>query len=308
MTTSDSARRDGDTWDLASSVGATATMVAAGRAMATRDPRHLIDDPFAEPLVRAVGIDFFVKMIDGEVEASPFGDSTPERVQAMINGMAMRTKFFDDYLNTVSSSGIRQAVILASGLDSRAYRLPWPTGTVVYEIDQPEVVEFKTRVLADLGAQPTAERRTVGIDLREDWPTALQAAGFDPARPTAWLAEGLLIYLPPEAQDRLFDTITGLSAPGSAVATEYVPGIMDFDADKAREMASNLRERGLDLDMPSLVYAGPRSHVMEYLDTKGWAVTGVPGAELFRRNGLVRPDREGYDPLGEIVYVSATLG
>ena len=308
MASTDSARRDGDTWDLASSVGATATMVAAGRAMATRDPRHLIDDPFAEPLVRAVGIDFFVKMIDGEVEASPFGDSTPERVQAMINGMAMRTKFFDDYLNTVSSGGIRQAVILASGLDSRAYRLPWPTGTVVYEIDQPEVVEFKTRVLADLGAQPTAERRTVGIDLREDWPTALQAAGFDPARPTAWLAEGLLIYLPPEAQDRLFDTITGLSAPGSAVATEYVPGIMDFDADKAREMASNLRERGLDLDMPSLVYAGPRSHVMEYLDTKGWAVTGVPGAELFRRNGLVRPDREGYDPLGDIVYVNATLG
>ena len=198
-------------------------------------------------------------------------------------------------------------VILASGLDSRAYRLPWPAGTVVYEIDQPKVVEFKTRVLADLGAQPTAERRAVGIDLREDWPSALKAAGFDPTAPTAWLAEGLLIYLPPDAQDRLFDTITGLSAPGSAVATEYVPGIMDFDADKAREMASNLRDRGLDLDMPSLVYAGPRSHVMEYLDATGWTVTGVPGGELFRRNGLVRPDREGYDLLGEIVYVSAML-
>ncbi len=304
MASTDSARRDGDTWDLASSVGATATMVAAGRAMATRDPRHLIDDPFAEPLVRAVGIDFFVKMIDGEVEASPFGDSAPERVEAMINGMAMRTKFFDEFF--VNSSAIRQAVILASGLDSRAYRLPWPAGTVVYEIDQPKVVEFKTRALADLGAQPTAERRTVGIDLREDWPTALKAAGFDPAARTAWLAEGLLIYLPPDAQDRLFDTITGLSAPGSALATEYVPGIMDFDADKAREMASNLRDRGLDLDMPSLVYAGPRSHVMEYLQAKGWAVTGVPGEELFRRNGLSRPDREDYDPLGEIVYVSAT--
>ncbi|HEY5151125.1 MAG TPA: class I SAM-dependent methyltransferase [Mycobacterium sp.] len=327
MASTDSIRRDGDTWDLASSVGATATMVAAGRAMATRDARHLIDDPFAEPLVRAVGIDFFVKMIDGEVEASPFGDSTPERVETMINGMAMRTKFFDDYFlgaagpatsgggaagpatsgEAVSTGGIRQAVILASGLDSRAYRLPWPAGTVVYEIDQPKVVEFKTRVLADLGAQPTAERRTVGIDLREDWPSALKAAGFDPAAPTAWLAEGLLIYLPSDAQDRLFDTITGLSAPGSAVATEYVPGIMDFDAEKAREMASNLRERGLDLDMPSLVYAGPRSHVMEYLEAKGWAVTGVPGGELFRRNGLVRPDRDGYDPLGEIVYVSARL-
>ena len=304
MASTDSARRDGDTWDLASGVGATATMVAAGRAMATRDPRHLIDDPFAELLVRAVGIDFFVKMIDGEVEASPFGDSAPERVEAMINGMAMRTKFFDEFF--VNSSAIRQAVILASGLDSRAYRLPWPAGTVVYEIDQPKVVEFKTRALADLGAQPTAERRTVGIDLREDWPTALKAAGFDPAARTAWLAEGLLIYLPPDAQDRLFDTITGLSAPGSALATEYVPGIMDFDADKAREMASNLRDRGLDLDMPSLVYAGPRSHVMEYLQAKGWAVTGVPGEELFRRNGLSRPDREDYDPLGEIIYVSAT--
>jgi methyltransferase (TIGR00027 family) len=308
MANTDSARHDCDTWDLASSVGATATMVAAGRAMATRDPRHLIDDPYAEPLVRAVGIDFFVKMIDGEVEPSPFGDSTPERVEAMINGMAMRTKFFDEYFVTACTGGIRQAVILASGLDSRAYRLPWPPGTVVSEIDQPKVVEFKTRVLTDLGAQPTAERRTVGIDLREDWPSAVKAAGFDPAAPTAWLAEGLLIYLPPDAQDRLFDTITGLSAPGSAVATEYVPGIMDFDADKAREMASNLRERGLDLDMPSLVYAGPRSHVMEYLQSTGWTVTGVPGGELFRRNGLVRPDREDYDPLGEIVYVTATLG
>lgn len=307
MASTDSTRRDGDTWDLASSVGATATMIAAGRAMATRDPRHLIDDPFAEPLVRAVGIEFFVKMIDGEVEASPFGDSTPERVEAMINGMAMRTKFFDEYFVRATDGGIRQAVILAVGLDSRAYRLAWPTGTVVYEIDQPKVVEFKTRVLARLGAQPAAERRTVGIDLREDWPSALTAAGFDPTAPTAWLAEGLLIYLPPEAQDRLFDTITSLSAPGSAVATEYVPGIMDFDADKAREMSSNLRDRGLDLDMPSLVYAGPRSHVMEYLETKGWAVTGMPGGELFRRNGLVRPARDGYDPLGEIVYVSATL-
>jgi len=177
MARTDSARRDGDTWDLASSVGATATMVAAGRAMATRDPRHLIDDPFAEPLVRAVGIDFFVKMIDGEVEASPFGDNAPERVEAMINGMAMRTKFFDDYFvgaarpatsGEAATGGIRQAVILAAGLDSRAYRLPWPSGTVVYEIDQPKVVEFKTGVLADLGAQPKAERRTVGIDLRED--------------------------------------------------------------------------------------------------------------------------------------------
>ena len=301
------ARTDDDSWDPASSVGATATMVAAGRAMATKDPRRLINDPFAEPLVRAVGIDFFVAMLDGTLDTSAFPDASPERVEAMIAGMAMRTKFFDDYF-TVTAADVRQAVILASGLDSRAFRLPWPAGTVVYEIDQPAVIDFKNRVLNDLGAQPTAQRRTVGIDLRGDWPAALRDAGFDASAPTAWLAEGLLIYLPPEAQDRLFDTITSLSVPGSTVATEYVPGIMEFDFEKARERTAMMRERGLDVDMPSLIYAGPRSHVMEYLRSKGWQVTGVPRDELLTRNGLQPPDRSDFKPLGEIVYVSAVLG
>lgn len=301
------ARTDDDSWDPASSVGATATMVAAGRAMATKDPRRLINDPFAEPLVRAVGIDFFVAMLDDTLGTSAFPDASPERVEAMIAGMAMRTKFFDDYFTT-TAAGVRQAVILASGLDSRAFRLAWPPGTVVYEIDQPAVIDFKNRVLGDLGAQPTAERRTVGIDLRGDWPAALRDAGFDPGAPTAWLAEGLLIYLPPDAQDRLFDTITALSVPGSTMATEYAPGIIEFDFEKARDRAALMRERGLDIDMASLIYPGPRSHVMEYLRAKGWQVTGVPRDELLTRNGLQPPDRSDFNPLGDIVYVSAVLG
>ena len=301
------ARSDRDNWDLASSVGVTATMVAAGRAMATKDPRHLIDDQFAEPLVRAVGIEFFVKMMDGNLDTSQFDNIAPDRVAAMITGMAMRTRFFDDYFASACEiGGIRQAVILASGLDSRAYRLPWPAGAVVYELDQPAVIDFKIGVLATLGAQPTAQHRTVGIDLREDWPTALTAAGFNPAVPTAWLAEGLLIYLPADAQDRLFDTITDLSAPGSAVATEYAPGIIDFDDAKAREMAANMRARGLDISMPDLVYPGPRNSAIDYLGAQGWLVTGVPRDELFRRNNLTPPDRGDHDALGEIVYVSAT--
>jgi len=298
-------RTDDDDWDLTAGVGVTATMVAAARAMATRDDRRLIDDPFAEPLVRAVGLSFFVDMLDGRVDTSAFGDGGPERVQAMIAGMAMRTRFFDDYVTSATANGIRQAVILAAGLDSRAYRLTWPPGTVVYEVDQPAVVEFKTTAMAELGAEPTATRRTVGVDLREDWPAALRAAGFDPSAPTAWLAEGLLIYLPPEAQDRLLDTITGLSAPGSAVATEYVPGLSDFDGARAREMSAALRERGLDLDMSGLIYPGPRNNVMDYLRAAGWTVSGVPDADLFTRSGLEPPDRGDYDPLGEIVYVSA---
>jgi methyltransferase (TIGR00027 family) len=220
--------------------------------------------------------------------------------------MAVRTRFFDEYFVGATAGGIRQAVILASGLDSRAYRLGWPSGSVVYEIDQPAVIAFKSTTMARLDAQPTATLRTVGIDLRGDWPAALRAAGFDPSAPTAWLAEGLLIYLPPEAQDRLLDTVTGLSAPGSTLATEYVPGIVDFDAGPAREMAANLREQGLDLDMPALIYSGPRNNVMDYLRSGGWQVTGEPGGDLLTRHGLPLPDSADYDPLGEIVYLSAT--
>ncbi|MGD1240684.1 class I SAM-dependent methyltransferase [Mycobacterium seoulense] len=300
-------RAHDDEWDLASSVGATATMVAAGRAMATKDPRGLIHDPFAEPLVRAVGVDFFTKMMDGELDLDAIENVSLVRMQAMVDGMAVRTKYFDDYFVKATEGGIRQVVILASGLDSRAYRLPWPVGTVVYEIDQPRVIEFKTATLAGIPAEPTATRRTVPIDLRADWPAALKAAGFDTTAPTAWLAEGLLIYLPPEAQDRLFDNITALSAPGSTIATEFVPGIVEFDADKVREMSGSFREHGVDIDMASLVYAGERNHVVDYLRSKRWDVEGTTRTELFRRQGIEAPAPENDDPLGEIIFISGGL-
>jgi methyltransferase (TIGR00027 family) len=300
------ARAEGDSWDVASSVGATAAMVAAGRAVASRDPRGLIDDPFAAPLVRAVGIEFFTKIVDGDFDIASLDESSGAEIQARIDEMALRTRFFDDYFISSTAGGIRQVVILASGLDSRAYRLPWPDGTVVFEIDQPEVIEFKTSTLAGIGAEPTAQRRTVAIDLREDWPGALRAAGFDSEAPTAWCAEGLLIYLPPEAQDRLFDNVTALSAAGSTVATEYVPGILNFDADKARAATAQMREYGLDLDMPSLVYHGDRNHVMDYLTSLGWQMTGLPRADLFAKHGVPMVEHDN-DPLGEIVYVSGVF-
>ncbi|MUM34600.1 class I SAM-dependent methyltransferase, partial [Mycolicibacterium sp. CBMA 361] len=194
------ARTDTDTWDLASSVGATATMVAAARALASKEAEPLIQDPYADPLVRAVGVEFFIKLLDGQIDLS--GD-VGTATTMMTTLMAVRTKFFDDFFmaavggdsaEVATSSEIRQAVILASGLDSRAYRLDWPAGTVVYEIDQPDVIAAKTGTMAQIGAAPTSDRRAVAIDLREDWPAALQAAGFDPSAPTAWIAEGLLIY------------------------------------------------------------------------------------------------------------------
>ena len=300
-------RTHDDEWDLASSVGATATFVATGRALASRDPHGLINDPFAEPLVRAVGVEFFVKMLDGEIDLAAIENASPERMQAMINGMAVRTKYFDDYFLNATRDGVRQAVILASGLDSRAFRLPWPSDTVVYELDQPQVIEFKTATLAGIGAEPTATRRTIAIDLRQDWPTALKAAGLDTSAPTAWLAEGLLIHLPPEAQDQLFDNITELSAPGSKIATEFVPGIVDFDAERMREATSSFREHGVDVDLTSLVYAGERNHVVDYLTSKGWDVEGVTRTDLLERHNLDVLALENDDPLGEIIFISGGL-
>jgi methyltransferase (TIGR00027 family) len=188
------ARTDNDSWDLASSVGATATAVAASRAVASQGPDALLDDPFAEPLVRAVGLDEFVKVVNGE----SFDEDDPAmNRRAMREQIAVRTRFFDGFFTAASEAGIRQAVILAAGLDTRAYRLSWPANTDVYEIDQPEVLAFKTATLDGLGAAPTAQRKTVAVDLRDDWPSALRAAGFDSTQPTAWIAEGLLPYLPP---------------------------------------------------------------------------------------------------------------
>ncbi|WP_081287968.1 class I SAM-dependent methyltransferase [Mycobacterium asiaticum] len=296
-------RTDDDDWDLTSGVGVTATIVAAGRAMATKDPRGLIKDPFAEPLVRAVGLDMFTKLMDGDLDMSTIARVAPTVARAMVDGNAVRTKYFDDYFRNAIDLGLRQVVILAAGLDARAYRLPWPTGTVVYEIDQPQVLQFKTTTLADLGVEPTATQRVVPIDLRADWLAALQAAGFDSTAPTAWLAEGLLIYLKPDSQDRLFDDITALSAPGSMVATEFVTGIVGFDAERAHTISNPFRDHGIDVDLASLVYTGQRNHVLDYLGAKGWQLEGVPLAELFRRSGLRVPAPEDDDT----IFISGRL-
>src|SRR4051794_11083926 len=307
------ARTDNDTWDLASSVGATATMVAGARAMASRGDDALINDPFAEPLVRAVGVDFFTRLVTGELRPEDL-DSASDSVglQRMTDSMAVRTKFFDEFFLSATGAGVRQAVILASGLDSRAYRLAWPAGTTVYEIDQPDVIEFKSRTLADLGAEPTARRRTVAMDLRYDWPSALIEEGFDPNQPTAWSAEGLLGYLPPDAQDRLLDTITDLSAPGSHVAVESVPNIDPADHEKAIERMQSASERwrdhGFDLDFANLVYLGDRNEAATYLGDHGWQLSRRGVKELFAANGLPPlPDDEEAGTFGELQYVSGVL-
>ena len=297
------ARTDNDTWDLASSVGATATAVAASRAMASQNPDALLNDPWADPLVRAVGIDTFVKLIDGEIGHT---DDPLLNRRAMNEQIAVRTRFFDDFFVHAAESGIRQAVILASGLDTRAYRLPWPADTKVFEIDQPEVIAFKTRTLADLGAEPTAERTTVAIDLREDWPAALVEAGFDPKLPTAWSAEGLLVYLPPDAQDRLFDNIAGLSAPGSRIATEHMD-LRNVPADWADRLTERSRRIGSNINLAELFYSGDRNPAADYLKDHGWHIDIQTTSQIYAANGFELPDDELASFGDGSGYLTATL-
>lgn len=304
-------RTDNDTWDLASSVGATATMVAAARALATSAEQPLIDDPYADPLVRAVGVDFFTRLVSGELRPQDLDDSETAGMQRMADNMAVRTKFFDDFFLDTARAGVRQAVILASGLDARAYRLDWPDGVVVYEIDQPAVIDFKSTTLADLGAAPTAERRTVAVDLRHDWPSALIDAGFDPARPSAWSAEGLLGYLPPDAQDRLLDTITELSAPGSWIAVESVPRVdpdlHEKTVERMRTTSQRWQQHGFNLDFAELVYLGDRNEAATYLEERGWQMTRRSVRELLVANGLPPLDDQDAADFGELEYVSGRL-
>lgn len=287
--TTNSLRSEGDSWDLASGVGATATAVAASRALATRS--GLINDRWAEPLVRAVGEQHFLDILDGK-----------SQVEWMAGGMAVRTIYFDSFLTDATAAGIRQVVILATGLDARAYRLPWPDGTVVYEIDQAGVLDLKVATLRALDAAPTADVRNIAADLRDDWPAVLRANGFDTTQPTAWIAEGLLMYLPAQAQDRLFDDITALSPPRSMLATEFVPTMDAFTSDDGR-----WKKYGFSDDLASLVYSGERSHVIEYLQERGWEVSGSLVEELFEAYGIEYTDTEVSEKFEGFQYISATL-
>ena len=298
------ARSDGDTWDLASSVGATATMVAAQRVLAHRE--RLIDDPHAEPLVRAVGVEFIDRMLDGEFNFEDVDPVFTARLAA--EGMAVRTRWFDQMFLDAAGSGVRQAVILAAGLDARAYRLPWPDGTTVYEVDQPEVIAFKTSTLAELGATPTATHRTVAIDLRDDWTGALRDAGFDSSQPTSWSAEGLLIYLPSEAQDKLIDDVTAMSAPGSYLATERVPDVAAFTEGRSKDVADRMKQLGANIEISDLVYKGERTNVIDHLRRVGWTVSASAMREAHAANGFDVPDDGPLSGFTDLTYVRARLG
>ena len=302
-------RSHDDTWDIASSVGTTAVMVAAARARETESADPLIRDPYARLLVAAADSGVWEKFLGQDMQER-IGSADPEAAAMfanMLSYQAVRTHFFDSFFDEAADAGVRQIVILASGLDSRGYRLPWPEGTVVFEIDQPKVLEYKSATLAEHGVRPTADCREVAVDLRQDWPAALKAAGFDPARPTAWLAEGLLMYLPAEAQDRLFEQITELSAPGSRVSAEAV---RHHDEERRAQMRERWEKMADDMgiertvDIADLTYNDEhRADLTDWLNTHGWTATGTPSTDEMRRLGrwIEVPSQEDQDGFSTFV-------
>jgi methyltransferase (TIGR00027 family) len=261
-------RSDDDEWDIVSSVGYTALVVAAWRALHATSPSPLVRDEYAKHFITASADPFLTRLL---ANAPISEDAT---VFPRLYGV--QTRFFDDFFRSANGGGIRQAVILAAGLDSRAYRLEWPTETTVFEVDQPKVLEFKARVLNEQSAEPTAHRKEIAVDLRDDWSTPLRAAGLDPHKPTAWSVEGLLPYLTDAAQDALFARIDHLSAPGSHLAVGALGS--HYDPTQFAALAAAHPEVNISgaVDFSALTYdSHNRLNPADWLAEHDWAVLTV---------------------------------
>ncbi|WP_067887366.1 SAM-dependent methyltransferase [Nocardia vaccinii] len=280
-------RSDSDDWDITTSVGSTALFVAAARTLAGRDDDPLAVDPLAEVFLRAAGGEW-AQLADPDPELTRDHILRSEDFGTAFRAhIAGRTRYFDDYLRDAREAGVAQVVILAAGLDARAYRLPYLAGAVVFELDRPQVLEFKHKTLAEAGIQPVAERREVAVDLREEWLDALRDNGFDPAAPTAWLVEGLLIYITPEAQDQLFATLDSASAVGSRAAIEQMTPLPREEYTEMVE--SEQADDEAKSDWARLIYNDPRSDAAQWFSERGWDAERTGLADWLRAAGRPLP-------------------
>jgi len=262
------------------SMSRTALGMARVRAQESRRPDRLFDDPYAQAFLAAAP-DAFEEQ---EAQAVP-GGLASLGAAFFLHGV-LRTRFFDDYLLAATAAGCRQVVLLAAGLDTRAFRLAWPDRVRLFELDLPEVLAFKEPVLAARHAAPRCQRTVVAADLGKDWPATLTAAGFQPTRPTAWLAEGLLIYLSADQAAHLLTAVGELSAPTSQLAFEH-GGLADSRllaqarAMPAMDQFTNLWKGGLGADAP------------RWLARRGWQVQTHDHAALATAYDRAAPGSAG---------------
>jgi methyltransferase (TIGR00027 family) len=260
-------------------VGETALLVAAARAIETRRDDSLARDIYAEHFVRAAPASAGWPVCIQEV---PDGDANPLWGR-FARYFGLRTRVLDDFLLQSVQAGARQVVLLGAGLDSRAFRLEWPAGCVVFEIDRAGVLEFKHDVLSGLSATPKAARIPIPIDLRDDWIGALTDAGFDKGAPTVWLAEGLLFYLPNAAETHLIDAVDRLSTTGSALAFEVK---LERDLLEYRDSPLYIATKHqIGIDLLNLFSREPRPDSAGNLAGKGWSTSVRTPFDFTRRHG-----------------------
>ncbi|AUI60284.1 SAM-dependent methyltransferase [Amycolatopsis sp. BJA-103] len=290
-------KHDGGAIELG--VGRTALMVAAARAIETHRPDSLARDGFAEHFVRAARTceDWPLRM-----EQVPDGDADPLWGR-LGRYFGLRTRVLDDFVLRSARAGGRQVVLLGAGLDSRAFRLDWPAGCVLFEIDREPVLGFKQDVLDKLGAITKTRRVPIAGDLRGDWTATLIAAGFDPAMPSVWLAEGLMLYLSSAAERGLIDTVDSLSAEGSSLAFEVKLGVERPEV-RANAVYTSAKQR-IGVDLLTLFDREPRPDSTRDLERKGWSTEVKTPFDFTRQFGR-GPRPEPDDALASNRWVFAT--
>ncbi|MFD7287119.1 class I SAM-dependent methyltransferase [Streptomyces sp. NPDC059863] len=260
-------------------VGLTALLVAAARAIETHRHDSLARDVYAEHFVLAAPASAGWPV---RVQQAPGGDANPLWGR-FARYFGLRTRVLDDFLLRSVHSGARQVVLLGAGLDSRAFRLDWPPGRVIFEIDREGVLAFKHKVLGGLSATPKAARVPIPVDLRADWVGALTDAGFDTAAPSVWLAEGLLFYLPSAAETYLIDAMDRLSTAGSALAYEVKleKNLLDYRDSPLYTATKNQ----IGIDLLTLFDGEPRPDSAGDLASKGWSTSVHTPFDFTRRHG-----------------------
>ncbi|MFI1016095.1 SAM-dependent methyltransferase [Streptomyces sp. NPDC020965] len=266
---------------LLAGVSSTALVVGMARATESRRADRLFEDRLAGRFLDAAG----------RARRAVWNEGTGEQfMAAMGDYFALRTRYFDDYFGRACAAGCRQVVLLAAGLDTRALRLEWPTGTHLFELDRPDVLAFKEHVLR--GEVPRCRREVIAADLCEDWPVLLAAHGFRADEPTAWLVEGVLVYLTADEADTLMGRISARSAPGSRLAVEHVTRAM-VASDRAKEAAAASPEGVVNL-LSSLWKNEMTRPPGDWLAAHGWSATEEPLTELAGRHDRRVPP--AFDP------------
>ncbi|WP_072691282.1 SAM-dependent methyltransferase [Rhodococcus marinonascens] len=256
--------------DRLTPVGKTALAVARARAEESTRADRLFEDPYASAFVEAAP--------ESAPEQPADSDGANRLRDDLATHIVTRTRFFDRYLLDACAHGCRQVVLLAAGLDTRAFRLDWPDDVRLFEVDRADILGFKRDILDVAGAAPVCERTIIQADLSERWEKPLVAAGFDRTVPTVWLAEGLMVYLSADDAAGLLTTIGDLSAPGSRLSFERSPRTLPTFPDWALSMPQAT-------EFASLWKGGLGEDASQLLEQQGWAVTLTGQQQLTRSYG-----------------------